>query len=92
MKFTELTPNDFRTFATKSPYKSFMQTPEIAELRKKDGWTAHFLALKDENEIKAATLLLEKPTFLKKCLLPQPGPPSRYTAPRIGVASSRLLQ
>ena len=56
--FTEITPEEFRKFAKNSPYQSFMQTPEIAELRKKDGWTAHFLALKDENEIKAATLLL----------------------------------
>ena len=73
--FTEITPEEFRKFAKNSPYQSFMQTPEIAELRKKDGWTAHFLALKDENEIKAATLLLEKPTFLKKSTFLAPGGP-----------------
>lgn len=75
MTFTEITPEEFRKFAKNSPYQSFMQTPEIAKLREKDGWTAHFLALKDENEIKAATLLLEKPTFLKKSTFLAPGGP-----------------
>ena len=75
MIFTEITENEFRKFASKSPYQSFMQTPEIAELRKKDGWTAHFLAVKEQGEIKAATLLLEKSTFLKKSTFLAPGGP-----------------
>ena len=75
MIFTEITKDEFREFASKSPYRSFMQTPEIAELRKKDGWTPHFLAAKENDEIKAATLLIEKPTFLGKSTFLAPGGP-----------------
>ncbi len=75
MKFIEITAEEFRNFATKSPYQSFMQTPEIAKLREKDGWTAHFLAATESEEIKAATLLLEKPTFMGKSTFLAPGGP-----------------
>lgn len=75
MIFTEITKDEFREFASKSPYQSFMQTPEIAELREKDGWTPHFLAAKENDEIKAATLLIEKPTFLGKSTFLAPGGP-----------------
>ncbi len=75
MKFIEITEENFRKFAEKSPYQSFMQTPEIAKLREKDGWTAHYLAVEDKDKIKAATILLEKPTFLKKSTFLAPGGP-----------------
>ena len=75
MKFTTITEDEFRAYANNSPYQSFMQTPEIATLRQKDGWTPHYLALKDGDEIKAATLVVSKPTFLKRQTFIAPGGP-----------------
>ncbi len=75
MKFTEITSEEFRAYAEKSPYQSFMQTPEIAALREKDGWTPHYLALKDGDKIVAATLLVSKSTFLGKRTFIAPGGP-----------------
>ena len=75
MTFEEITAEEFRKFAEQSPYHSFMQTPEIAELRKKDGWQATYLAVKENKKIVAATLLLNKPTFLKKSIFLTPGGP-----------------
>ena len=51
MEFKEITAEEFRKFAEKSPYFSFMQTPEIAELRKKSGWTPYYLAVVDTSTI-----------------------------------------
>ena len=75
MIFTEITEDEFRKFTLESPYKSFMQTPEIAKLREKDGWTVYYLAAKESKEIKTATMLVEKPTFLGKSTFIAPGGP-----------------
>ena len=75
MKFVEITEDKFRDFAKNSPYKSFMQTPEIAKLREKDGWKTHYVAVENKGTIEAATMLVEKPTFLKKSTFLAPGGP-----------------
>ena len=75
MKFVEITADEFRAYAESSPYQSFMQTPEIATLREKDGWQPIYLAVKEKDQIKAATLLLKKPTFLGKSTFLAPGGP-----------------
>ena len=75
MKFTEITAEEFRNYAKTSPYKSFMQTPEIAGYREKNGWTAYYLAAKNGDEIKAASMLVAKPTFLGKSTFIAPGGP-----------------
>ena len=75
MKFEEITAEDFRAYAKNSPYKSFMQTPEIASLREKSGWTPHYVAVKKDGVILAATLLVSKPAFLKKLYFYAPGGP-----------------
>ena len=75
MKFEEITAEEFRDFVTKSPYKSFMQTPEIASLREKSGWKPNYLAVKKDDEILAATLIVSKPTFFKKLYFYAPGGP-----------------
>ena len=68
MSLIEITPKEFAEYAKTSPYKSFMQTPEIAEYREKNGWKSYFLALKEDGEIKAATMLVEKKVFLGKSI------------------------
>ena len=75
MKFAAITPKEFTEFAAHSPYKSFMQTVEIAKYRKSNGWNSHYLALKDGDKIKAATLLVSKATFLGKSTFIAPGGP-----------------
>ncbi len=75
MTFEEISAEDFREFAKNSPYKSFMQTPEIAKYREENGWTAYYLATKHNREIKAATMLVAKPTFMGKSTFIAPGGP-----------------
>ena len=75
MTFEEITAEEFREFADKNPYKSFMQTPEIAKYRKSNGWTVYYLAAKLNGEIKAASMLVAKPTFLGKSTFIAPGGP-----------------
>ena len=75
MKFEEITAEEFRAYASNSPYKSFMQTPEIATLREKSGWTTHYVAVRKDGEILAASLLVSKPAFMKKLYFYAPGGP-----------------
>ncbi|MBQ8985479.1 peptidoglycan bridge formation glycyltransferase FemA/FemB family protein [Candidatus Saccharibacteria bacterium] len=75
MTFEEISEAEFRDFAKHSPYKSFMQTPEIAKYREENGWTAYYLAAKNGSEIKAASMLVAKPTFLGKSTFIAPGGP-----------------
>ena len=75
MTFEEISEADFRDFAEKNPYKSFMQTPEIAKYRKSNGWTVYYLAAKLNGKIKAASMLVAKPTFLGKSTFIAPGGP-----------------
>ena len=75
MTFEEITEAEFRDFANKNPYKSFMQTPEIAKYREENGWTVYYLAAKYSGEIKAASMLVAKPNFLGKSIFIAPGGP-----------------
>ena len=75
MIFTTISKDEFRAFADESPYQSFMQTPEIAELRESQGWTAYYFAVKENDKIKAATMAVAKPTFLGKSTFICPGGP-----------------
>lgn len=75
MIFTEITPAEFTKFAQKSPYKSFMQTEEIAKLREQNGWTTYYFGVKDEEHLIAASLIVAKPTFLGKSTFIAPGGP-----------------
>ncbi|MBR3324258.1 peptidoglycan bridge formation glycyltransferase FemA/FemB family protein [Candidatus Saccharibacteria bacterium] len=75
MTFEEITEEEFRKYAKNSPYKSFMQTPEIAKHREENGWTVYYLAAKYNGEIKAASMLVAKPTFLGKSTFIAPGGP-----------------
>ena len=75
MQFIEITSEDFRKFADKCPYKSFYQTPEIAQLREQNGWTAYYFGVKNGKTLKAAAMVVAKPTFLGKSTYYCPGGP-----------------
>ena len=75
MKFELIDTEKFRKFASRSPYKSFMQTPEIATLRENNGWTPYYFAVKEKDKIIAAAMIIAKPTFLGKSIFYSPGGP-----------------
>ncbi|MDO4508204.1 MAG: peptidoglycan bridge formation glycyltransferase FemA/FemB family protein [Candidatus Saccharibacteria bacterium] len=75
MIFKQITPEEFEKFALKSPYKIFLQTKEIANLREQSGWTPYYLAALEKNKILAATMMVAKPTFLGKSTFFAPGGP-----------------
>lgn len=75
MNFITLEPETFREFADESPYKSFTQTPEIANYREKNGWTVYYFGVEEKGNLKAATMLIGKPTFLGKSTFFTPGGP-----------------
>lgn len=75
MKFVLISAEEFRKFADKSQYRSFTQTPEIANYRGSEGWTSYYFAVKKNQEILAAALALAKPTFMGKSLFMIPGGP-----------------
>ena len=75
MNFVTINKEEFRNFANKSPYKSFMQTPEIAKLREKAGWTPYYFGIEEGKKLLAAAMLVAKPTFLGKSTYYCPGGP-----------------
>ena len=75
MKFITLSPEEFENYAKNSPYKSFMQTPEIAKLRQNSGWTPYYYGVKDGDELKAAIMLVGKTTFMGHKTFYAPGGP-----------------
>ena len=75
MKFTTIDQATFQQFAESSPYRSFMQTSEIAALREKNGWTAYYFGVEEAGKLLAATMAVAKPTFLGKSTFITPGGP-----------------
>lgn len=62
----ELTEEEFRLFLENHPQKNFLQTPEIAKIRKKNGWDIYYLGIKENNDLVAATMIISKKLFLNK--------------------------
>ncbi|MBQ6539351.1 MAG: peptidoglycan bridge formation glycyltransferase FemA/FemB family protein [Bacilli bacterium] len=60
MKLEILSKEEFKKYADKSPQISFHQTEEWANLKKENGWDAYYLGLKDNDEVKAVSLVLSK--------------------------------
>lgn len=75
MKFELISAEDFRAFANSSAYRSFMQTPEIANYRESEGWAVYYFAVVEKDIIVAAALAFAKPTFLGKSSYVIPGGP-----------------
>ena len=68
MELVTLTKKEFKKFADKHNQITFHQTEEWANLKSKNGWNAHYIGLKDDKKIIAATLILAKnlPIIKKK--------------------------
>ena len=68
MKLVNLTKSDFKKYADNHEQITFHQTEEWANLKKVNGWEAHYIGLKEGKKIKAAALILAKelPIIKKK--------------------------
>lgn len=68
MKLVNLSKDEFKKFADNHEQITFHQTEEWANLKKVNGWEAHYIGLKDNKKILAAALLLGKklPIIKKK--------------------------
>ena len=65
MKFVELTEEEFCKFSDSHPLTSFHQTIEWGKLKENNGWKYYIVGVKENDEIIAASLILEKKLFLK---------------------------
>ena len=60
MEFVELSEKEYQKYWETHPLKSFLSSPEIGKLRKKNGWNVVYLGLKENNNLVAATLLVSQ--------------------------------
>ena len=60
MELVELSKSEFKKFADKHEQITFHQTEAWANLKNKTGWNPYYVGLKNNKEIKACALLLEK--------------------------------
>ncbi len=72
MELKVIDEQTYKTFALKNEYLSIYQLPEWGKLKEQNGWHPHLVGLYDEHTLKAVTLLLEKPTAIKKSLFYAP--------------------
>jgi len=66
MEFVELTVEEFRSFALNHPNASFLQTPEMAQIRCNLGWEKHFLGVKRDDKILAGAMIVSKKSHFGK--------------------------
>ncbi len=64
MKFTILTDEEFATFIAHHPQSSFMQTIELANLKRDLGDVPYLVGVKKDDKVVAATLILEEKSLL----------------------------
>lgn len=66
MEFVILTENEYRQFLNGNIMTSFMQTVELANLKKELGSKVHFVGIKKDNKIIAGSMILEDSTIFNK--------------------------
>ena len=65
-EFAVLTENQFYSFSKSHEQESFMQTVELANLKREIGDIPHFLGVKEKGKIVCAALVLEEPSIMGK--------------------------
>ncbi len=60
MEFGELTAKEYDEYLRNYPNKCFLQTSNIATLREQWGWKKHFVGMKQQGKLVAATMMLSK--------------------------------
>ena len=66
MTIKEISVENFKDYAKKSPYRTFMQTEEVGKLRELNGWKSYYLGLFDDDKLIGATLLVAKKRHFHK--------------------------
>ena len=66
LKFVELNEKEYRAFIKGRDDLSFMQTPEVGKLRSIYGSEVHYLGVKEEDKVVAASLITITTTFRGK--------------------------
>lgn len=64
LEFTELSKEEYKKFYDKHPQASFMQSIELGNLKEELGDISHYLGIKKDKKVVAATLILEEPSIL----------------------------
>lgn len=64
LEFVNLSKKEYQEFFAKNELSSFMQTIELGNLKEELGDTVHYVGVKDNNKVVAATLILEQKSFL----------------------------
>ena len=64
MEFVELSRGEFKSFACSQPEESFMQSPELGDLRATEGFDVYYLGVKEEGRILCASLFCANRVFL----------------------------
>ena len=72
MELKNIDDKTYLEFALKSPYVSIYQLPAWGTLKEGNGWKKHLLGLYQDTKLIGVTLLLEKPTPIKKSLFYSP--------------------
>lgn len=65
LEFVNLTKKEYQNFYNKHELASFMQTVELGNLKEELGDIVHYVGVKENKKILAATLILEQNSFLK---------------------------
>lgn len=66
MKFEIISSEEFENFAKKHKYKSYLQSTAVASLRQKNGWKSHYVGVKENTKLIAASLILSKKRRFKE--------------------------
>ena len=66
MKFQEITEKEYREFWENHPLKTFLSSTEISKLRKPLNWNTHYVGVKENKKIIAATMLLSHKRHFNK--------------------------
>ncbi len=66
MSFEILKAEQFREFIETSAQKTFMQTPEIGQVRAKNGWQVYYLGMREHRKLIAATMVIAKKRYFGK--------------------------
>ncbi len=62
MKFKELTEQEFSNFLDKHPLRNFLQTPNIAHMRKEAGRNIYYVGVEEDEKLIAASFITSKKT------------------------------
>ncbi len=74
MIFEEINEKEFEEFARNHEHKCYLQSTNVGNLRKRSGWEAYYLGVKENDRLIAATLLLAKKRHIKKEFYAMRGP------------------